>query len=103
MDADRLGVLAPIAVAWLPMRSAATTVGARRRRWTLIAEAGMGPRSRQRLLQLALRLLDGKPVAAGARPCIGTLRLDEIEAGLSSFRIRFGRSERPAPPLLECV
>ena len=31
------------------------------------------------------------------------MTLDDIEAGLSPFRIRFGRSESPAPPLLERV
>ena len=72
------------------------------RRWTLIAEAGDGPQIPPTpALLLALRLLGAAPVAAGARPCVGVLRLDEIEAGLSAFNIRFGRSERPAPPLLE--
>jgi hypothetical protein len=74
------------------------------RRWTLIAEAGDGPQIPPTpALLLALRLLKRKPVATGARPCVGVLKLDEIEAGLASFKIRFGRSERPAPPLLERV
>ena len=74
------------------------------RRWTLIAEAGDGPQIPPTpALLLALRLFGGKPVPAGARPCVGMLRLDEVEGGLSPFKIRFGRSERPAPPLLERV
>ena len=64
------------------------------RRWTLVAEAGDGPQIPPTpALLLALRLLGGEPVATGARPCVGVLGLDEIEAGLSAFRIRFGRSE----------
>ena len=57
------------------------------RRWTLIAEAGDGPQIPPTpALLLALRLLGGEPVATGARPCVGVLRLDEIEAGLSAFK-----------------
>jgi hypothetical protein len=74
------------------------------RRWTLIAEAGDGPQIPPTpALRLALRLIGGETIAAGARPAIGFLTLNDIEAGLSSFHIRFGRSERPAPPLLERV
>jgi hypothetical protein len=47
--------------------------------------------------------MSGAGLAAGARPAVGLLTLSEIEAGLSSFRIRFGRSEKPAAPLLERV
>ena len=72
------------------------------RRWTLIAEAGDGPQVPPTpALLLALRLLGGGTIAPGARPAVGLLTLGEVEAGLSSLRIRFGRSERPAPPLLE--
>ena len=72
------------------------------RRWTLIAEAGDGPQVPPTpALLLALRLLGGGTIAPGARPAVGLLTLGEVEAALSSLRIRFGRSERPAPPLLE--
>jgi hypothetical protein len=40
-------------------------------------------------------------VRTGAYPAIGVLSLGDIEAGLSTFRISFGRCERPATPLLE--
>jgi hypothetical protein len=74
------------------------------RLWTLIAEAGDGPQIPPTpALLLVLRLMGGKAMAAGARPAVGLLTLGEIETGLSSFRIRFGRSERPAPTLLERV
>ncbi len=74
------------------------------RRWTLIAEGGDGPQIPPTpALLLALRLMSASGLAAGARPAVGLLTLADIEAGLSRFRIRFGRSEEPTPPLLERV
>jgi hypothetical protein len=74
------------------------------RRWTLIAEAGDGPQVPPTpALLLALKLASGSGLTAGARPVVGSLTLSEIEAGLSPFRIRFGRSDEPAAPLLERV
>jgi hypothetical protein len=74
------------------------------RRWTLIAEAGDGPEVPPTpALLLANALLGGQRLAPGARPAAGALTLAAIEAGLGPFRIAFGRSERPAPPLMERV
>jgi hypothetical protein len=74
------------------------------RRWTLIAEAGDGPQVPPTpALLLALRLIGGEVMISGARPALGLLTLGDIENGLSPFRIRFGRRQTPAPPLLERV
>ncbi|EHK58886.1 saccharopine dehydrogenase [Mesorhizobium alhagi CCNWXJ12-2] len=74
------------------------------RRWTLIAETGDGPQVPPTpALLLALKLMNGSGLTVGARPAAGLLTLGEIEAGLSPFRIRLGRSEKPAAPLLERV
>ena len=74
------------------------------RRWTLIAEAGDGPQVPPTpALMLALRLIRGEVIPIGAFPAVGLLSLDDVETGLASFRIGFGRDERPAPPLLERV
>jgi hypothetical protein len=74
------------------------------RRWTLIAEAGDGPQVPPTpALLLALRLIGGEVMTAGARPALGLLTLADAERGLAPFHIRFGRGERPAPPLLERV
>ena len=74
------------------------------RRWTLIAEAGDGPEiPPMPALILAQRLLGANRPAAGARPASGEVALADVEAVLSSLRVRCARSETPAPPLLERV
>jgi hypothetical protein len=74
------------------------------RRWTLIAESGDGPDAPPTpALLIARKLLDRGPLEAGAAPALGMLTLEEIEAGLSGFRIRCAFSERPAPTLMERV
>lgn len=71
------------------------------RRWTLIAEAGDGPEIPPTPALLLARKLLATGLPLGARPALGELSLEEIEAGLAHLRIGFGRSERPVPPLLE--
>jgi hypothetical protein len=74
------------------------------RRWTLIAEAGDGPEIPPTpALLIAKKLLDGGPFETGAAPALGLLSLEEIEAGMSAFRIRCALGERPAPSLMERV
>ena len=52
------------------------------RRWTLIAEAGDGPQVPPTpALLLALRLIGGEAMTAGARPAVGLLTLDDDRGG----------------------
>ncbi len=80
------------------------------RTWTLIAEGGDGPEipatpalliCKRLLAEDADGMITAPSLPEGAYPAVGVLRLDEIEAGLSPFAIRFGRAERMTPPLLE--
>lgn len=64
-----------------------------RRTWTLIAESGEGPYvPAMPAFCLIERLLNGT-LAAGARPCVAELTIDEIERATSRLPIRCGRDE----------
>jgi hypothetical protein len=67
--------------------------------WFLVAEAGDGPFvPTLPALALVRRILAGAPPAPGARPCVGELTLDAIEAEMRRLRIRTGIV--PGPPAL---
>lgn len=60
-------------------------------RWWLEAAEGDGPEvPATPAVVLARQLADGRRYAAGARPCVGVLALDDIVDGLSGFAVRTG-------------
>jgi hypothetical protein len=69
-----------------------------RARWTLLAEAGDGPRIPTLPALAALRALAEGRIASGARPCAGVLGLAELAREFAPYRIT-ARTERwcPAP------
>lgn len=72
-----------------------------RREWTLIAEAGNGPRIPALAAQvLCGKLLEGS-LRPGARPCLGEVTLAEAEAAAlaDDLQVVFARSEVSLPPL----
>lgn len=73
------------------------------RDWVLIAEAGDGPEVPAIPARVAVDLLRKGALARGARPCIGDLPLQALEAALRGHAIRTGQLETPAPGLFEQV
>lgn len=72
-----------------------------RRRWTLVAEAGDGPVIPTLPALAVLRALaDGKPLAPGARPCVGVLTLPETAAEFAPYCIHTSEKMDPFPPPL---
>lgn len=64
-----------------------------KRRWTLIAEEGDGPQVPATPARAMIdALLDGS-IGSGARPAVGTLRLDAIEKHFATFAIKTGTKE----------
>jgi NAD(P)-dependent dehydrogenase (short-subunit alcohol dehydrogenase family) len=61
-----------------------------RRRWTLLAEAGDGPWVPAMPVRALLR---GALPEPGARPCLETPTLDQLERAMDDCRIRFERGE----------
>jgi saccharopine dehydrogenase-like NADP-dependent oxidoreductase len=60
-------------------------------RWWLVADAGHGPQVPVTpAVVLAQELADGRLNEKGARPCMGLLKLAQIEAGFSGYALRTG-------------
>jgi len=72
---------------------------ARRRDWTLVAEAGEGPFVPGVVCRALLRRFDG--AAPGARACLAEARLAEIEAAMSDLAIRTDIEEAASPSLFQ--
>jgi hypothetical protein len=71
------------------------------RRWELIAGKGDGPF----VPAVPVRTLLRQPqrIAPGARPCLGELRLADIEDAMSDLAVATASSEAPAEPLFEAA
>ena len=76
---------------------------ARKKTWTLIAEAGDGPQVPVTPAYLLVRRMLAGEVAPGARPCLDELMLDDLVAGLAPFAVRTATVEERVVPLFEAV
>lgn len=60
-------------------------------RWWLVADAGHGPEVPVTpAVVLARELAEGRLTTKGAKPCMGLLALEQIEAGFSGYALRTG-------------
>ena len=70
-----------------------------RARWSLVAEGGDGPMiPTLPTLAVLRRIAAGHPPAPGARPCVGVLRIEDIEAEMRPYRIAVSRSVEAVAP-----
>lgn len=69
------------------------------RRWTLVAEAGDGPKIPPTPAYVCARKLMSTGLAPGARPCVGEVTLPEIEEALARYAIATAETGEARVPL----